>query len=84
MRRFAFFLEEIKNGEFDARDLQRFNEIDAYTLMFIQHGQFGETFDEERAFRIFHGSMSWRKPQNVYGRRRRKTTKTSEMKFNDF
>jgi len=35
--------------------------------MFIQHGQFGQSFDEDRAFRIFNGSMSWRKKHHVYG-----------------
>jgi len=35
--------------------------------MFIQHGQFGSTFDEDRALRIFNGAMSWRKEHNVYG-----------------
>jgi hypothetical protein len=32
----------ISQGQlYDSRDLKRFNEIDAYSLMFIQHGQFG-------------------------------------------
>jgi len=35
--------------------------------MFIQHGQFSSSFDEERALRIFNASMSWRKQNNVYG-----------------
>lgn len=35
--------------------------------MFIQHGQFQATFDEDRALRIFDASMSWRKEKNVYG-----------------
>ena len=36
--------------------------------MFIQHGQFGKTFDQERALRVFDGSLSWRKRHNVYGK----------------
>ena len=35
--------------------------------MFIQHGQFEATFNKERSFRIFNGSMSWRKTNKVYG-----------------
>jgi hypothetical protein len=35
--------------------------------MFIQHGQFGTSFDQERALRVFNGSLSWRKRHNVYG-----------------
>jgi hypothetical protein len=63
-----FLLEQINEGqEYDPRDIQRFNEIDDYTLMFIQHGQFGTSFDEDRALRIFNASMSWRKKHNVYG-----------------
>jgi len=61
------FEKQISEGQlYDARDIQRFNEIDDYTLMFIQHGQFGTSFDQERALRIFDGSMSWRKRHNVY------------------
>ncbi len=41
--------------------------------MFIQHGQFGTNFNQEKALRIFNGSMTWRKENNVYG----KTTKSS-------
>lgn len=64
-----FLLEQITEGQkYDPRDLQRFNEIDEYTLMFIQHGQFSPEFDEDRALRIFNASMSWRKEHNVYGR----------------
>jgi hypothetical protein len=63
-----FLLEQINEGqEYDSRDIQRFNEIDEYTLMFIQHGQFGQSFDEDRALRIFNASMSWRKKHNIYG-----------------
>ncbi|UJR22873.1 hypothetical protein I4U23_025902 [Adineta vaga] len=59
--------KEIAQGElFDARDLQRFNENDEYTLMFIQHGQFGTTFDQDRALRVFNDSLAWRKRHNVY------------------
>jgi hypothetical protein len=58
----------IDGNEYDERDLARFNQIDAYTLMFIQHGQFKSTFDQERALKIFHDSMSWRKQHQVYGR----------------
>jgi hypothetical protein len=35
--------------------------------MFIQHGQFGLSFDEDRALRIFNSAMNWRKKHNVYG-----------------
>jgi hypothetical protein len=35
--------------------------------MFIQHGQFGTSFDEDRALRIFNASMTWRKEHDVYG-----------------
>ncbi len=36
--------------------------------MFIQHGQFGANFDQERALRVFNGSLSWRKRHHVYGK----------------
>ncbi len=36
--------------------------------MFIQHGQFGTSFNQDRALRIFDESLSWRKKQNVYGK----------------
>ncbi len=62
-------LEQISEGqEYDPRDIQRFNEADGYTLMFIQHGQYGKTFDEKNALRHFHESMIWRKQKNVYGK----------------
>jgi hypothetical protein len=35
--------------------------------MFIQHGQFGTSFNQDRALRIFNASMRWRKNNNVYG-----------------
>ncbi len=64
-----FRLEQISEGQaYDARDIQRFNEVDQYTLMFIQHGQFGTSFNQDRALRIFDESLSWRKKQNVYGK----------------
>jgi hypothetical protein len=67
--RYFCSLEEISQGQvYDARDIQRFNEIDEYTLMFIQHGQFGTSFDQNRALGIFNGSMSWRKTHHVYGK----------------
>jgi len=66
---FFCFLEQISEGqEYDPRDIQRFNDIDEYTLMFIQHGQFNPTFDEDRALRIFDASMKWRKTHHVYGK----------------
>ena len=62
------FSEEIAEGELlDASDVKRFNENDDYTLRFIQHGQHGTTFDQDRALRLFKGSMEWRKRHNVYG-----------------
>ncbi len=65
-----FSLEQISEGQvYDARDIQRFNEVDGYTLMFIQHGQFGTSFDQDRALRVFDGSLSWRKRHNVYGKK---------------
>ena len=36
--------------------------------MFIQHGQFGSSFDQDRAFNVFNGAMSWRKRHDVHGR----------------
>jgi hypothetical protein len=36
--------------------------------MFIQHGQFGASFDQDRALRVFNGSLSWRKRHHVYGK----------------
>lgn len=62
-------LEQIEEGQlYDPRDLQRFNEIDEYTMMFIRHGQFGATFDEDRAMSVFNASLSWRKEHHVYGK----------------
>jgi hypothetical protein len=64
-----FVLEEISEGQvYDPRDIQRFNEVDGYALMFIQHGQYGKTFDEKKALRIFHDAMIWRKQNNTYGK----------------
>ncbi|CAM4800151.1 unnamed protein product [Rotaria magnacalcarata] len=61
------FQKQISDGQqYDRRDIQRFNHIDEYTLMFIQHGQFGTTFDKNRAFHIFDAAMTWRKTNNVY------------------
>ena len=69
MRNEIFFvLEQIDEGQkYDPRDVRRFNEVDEYTTMFIQHGQFGTSFDEDRGLRIFNLAMSWRKENNVYG-----------------
>ncbi len=62
-------LESIEKGdEYDERDIQRFNEEDEYTLMFIRHGQYGTTFNETRALQYFNESMTWRKENNVYGK----------------
>lgn len=44
--------------------------------MFIEHGQFGSTFDEDRALRVFNTAMEWRKKNNVYGK---KKTTTDEI-----
>lgn len=64
-----FPIEQISEGhEYDERDIKRFNEIDEYTLMFIQHGQFGKTFDEKHALHHFHEAMTWRKQNKVYGK----------------
>ena len=64
-------VEEIADGqEYDPRDIQRFKEIDEYATMFIQHGQFQAEFDLDRALRIFHGAMTWRKRHHVYGKMR--------------
>ncbi|CAF0777273.1 unnamed protein product [Adineta ricciae] len=61
------FEKQIDEGQlYDPRDLQRFNEIDEYTMMFIRHGQFGATFDEDRAMSVFNASLSWRKEHHVY------------------
>ncbi len=61
-------LEQISEGqEFNENDIKRFNEVDGYTLMFIRHGQYGKTFDEQKAFRIFHDAMVWRKQNQTYG-----------------
>lgn len=35
--------------------------------MFIQHGQFGAEFDQERALHVFDTAMTWRKAHNAYG-----------------
>lgn len=45
--------------------------------MFIQHGQFDVHFNQDRALRIFHGVMRWRKRNNIYGNK----SKTKKMKF---
>ncbi|CAF4870001.1 unnamed protein product [Rotaria sp. Silwood1] len=61
------FEKQISEGQlYDTRDIERFNTIDPYTLMYIQHGQFGTSFNQERALNFFNGSMSWRKRHNVY------------------
>ncbi|CAF4379696.1 unnamed protein product, partial [Rotaria sordida] len=50
---------QISNGEeYDVCDIKRFNEIDEYTLMFIQYRQHDKTFDEPKAFRHFHETMT--------------------------
>ena len=60
--------EQINEGqEYDARDIKRFNDIDDYASMFVQHLQYGKIFDEQKAFRIFHETMTWRKQNKVYG-----------------
>ncbi|CAF0896486.1 unnamed protein product [Adineta ricciae] len=59
--------EQINEGqEYDARDIKRFDDVDDYARMFIQHLQYGKTFDEQKAFRIFHETMTWRKQNKVY------------------
>lgn len=64
-----FILEQISDGEeYDARDIQRFNENDQYPIMFVQHGQYGKTFDDKKALRHFNEAMVWRKQNNVYGK----------------
>ncbi len=64
-----FCLESIQKGnEYDERDIQRFNEEDEYTLMFIRHGQYETTFNDKRALQYFNESMTWRKENNVYGK----------------
>ncbi|CAF0933238.1 unnamed protein product [Rotaria sordida] len=61
------FEKQISEGQlYDARDIERFNTVDLYTLMFIQHGQFGTSFNQERALHVFNAAMSWRKRHNVY------------------
>ena len=66
--RLDFSLEEISEGLlYDPRDIQRFNENDDYAMMFVQHGQYGTTFDEKRALKIFNDAMVWRKQNNIYG-----------------
>ncbi|CAF3594389.1 unnamed protein product [Rotaria sordida] len=53
------FSKQISNGEeYDVCDIKRFNEIDEYTLMFIQYRQHDKTFDEPKAFRHFHETMT--------------------------
>ena len=47
--------------------------------MFIEHGQFSETFDQERALRVFNGSLSWRKRHNTYGNDKHKNAKTNNL-----
>lgn len=56
---------------YDARDIQRFNENDDYARMFVEHGQYGKTFDNTKAFKVFHDAMSWRKTNNIYGKKKR-------------
>jgi hypothetical protein len=64
-----FIPEELADGkEFDIRDIERFSRVDEYATMFIQHGQFGTDFNQERALRVFQAAMSWRNTQRVYGR----------------
>lgn len=64
-----FTLEEISEGLlFDPRDIKRFNEVDGYAMMFVQHGQYGKAFDEKKALKQFQDAMTWRKQNNVYGR----------------
>ncbi|UJR26065.1 hypothetical protein I4U23_007411 [Adineta vaga] len=54
----SHFSKQITEGQaYDARDIKRFNEIDEYALMFIQHMQYDKTFDEQKALRIFHEAM---------------------------
>ena len=64
----VFTLEQISEGQYDPRDIQRFNEVDEYALMFVQHGQYGKTFDEKKGFYHFHEAMIWRKQNNAYGK----------------
>jgi hypothetical protein len=62
-------LEELaEQNLYNINDIQRFNEIDAYARMFIEHAQNGKTFDENKACRLFHDTMLWRQTNNVYGR----------------
>lgn len=63
------FAEQINDEHlYDPRDVQRFNDADEYATMFIQHGQLGATFDEQRALHVWNASLTWRKEQRVYGR----------------
>ena len=64
-----FVVEQISEGVYDPRDLKRFNEIDDYTLTFIQHGQFGTSLNRDRVLHVFDAAMSWRKRHNVYGKK---------------
>ncbi|CAF0854249.1 unnamed protein product [Rotaria sordida] len=53
------FSKQISNGEeYDVCDIKRFNEINEYTFMFIQYRQHDKTFDEPKAFRHFHETMT--------------------------
>jgi hypothetical protein len=36
--------------------------------MFVQHGQYGKTFDEKKGLHQFNEAMVWRKQHNVYGK----------------
>jgi hypothetical protein len=64
-----FSLEQINEGEeYDPRDIKRFNEVDEYAQMFIQHAQYGKIFDTKKALQHFHEAMIWRKQNNVYGK----------------
>jgi len=41
--------KQITEGqEYDPRDITRFNEVDEYATLFIQHSQYGKTFDEKK------------------------------------
>lgn len=61
------YAKEISEGQvYDPRDIQRFNENDDYAGMFVEHGQYGKTFDEKKALKVFHDAMSWRKANNIY------------------
>jgi hypothetical protein len=75
--------EEIATGEqYDARDIQRFKEIDGYTNMFIEHGQNTSVFDKDRALNTFHVCMTWRMKNQIHGnnvRRRIERNNRDEM-----